>query len=240
MWWHADAYRVMNLKPTLDPQLGGTIDALERGSGLRVPASVREWYSVPGATAWLAHNRRNIFVSAGQLGDPLRGADYLASGRLVTETDCQYCCRWIVQLRPASPDAEPLVPIPETTTTPDDDPPVFLVDPEAPDSVADLYADRFSTYVLTSVWDASMWSPEIFADFDRPLPPHALAVLRQRYPELPTTYAWAGNQGCEAVYRFSDGADRIMIAVENDIALYVVISADSQPSLADIRAAIGL
>src|SRR5215475_11694030 len=74
----------------------------------------------------------------------------------------------------------------------------------------------------------------------RPLPSHALDALRQRYPEMPTTYAWAGNQGCEAICRFSDGSDRIMIAVENEMALYVVISTSSESGLNDIRAAIGL
>src|SRR6185503_10882831 len=102
------------------------------------------------------------------------GIDYVAGGQLALETDGQYCCRWVVPLSVVALDAEPLFPTPQTLTIDHDDPPVSLVDPEELDPVARIYAERFSTYVLTTVWDSAMWTAGVYADFDRLLPAHAL------------------------------------------------------------------
>ncbi|WP_204015006.1 hypothetical protein [Virgisporangium aurantiacum] len=214
------------------------IDALERRSGLRVPAAVREWYAVRDASAWLRERRGNVLVDAHDLGRPLNGVDYLGRGRLATETDCQFCCRWVVRLPAARDGTQPLFPLPQPSPVEVDDPPVFLVDPEDADSHEDRYADRFTTYVLTSVWDAHL-PAEAVSDFDRPLPPDALPTLRRRFPELPATYAWAGNQDCEAMYRF-DGAARILLAVKGPIMVYAVVATDDPATRAEVLATLGL
>ncbi len=228
----------MGLQPVLDPGVTAVIDALERRSGLRVPAAVREWYEVRGASEWLAQRRGNFLVSAHDLGTPLNGVDYLRRGRLATETDCQFCCRWVLRL-PLAPDGTlPLFPLPQPSSVEFDDPAVFLVDPEHADSHEDRYADRFTTYVLTSVWDASL--PDVaVSDFDRPLPPDALTTLRRRFHEMPATYAWAGNQDCEAMYRF-DGTARILLAVKNQVMLYTVVATDDPAARAEVLATLRL
>ncbi|WP_432842083.1 hypothetical protein [Dactylosporangium sp. CA-092794] len=67
------------------------------------------------------------------------------------------------------------------------------------------------------------------------MPRQALDTLRQRYVELPTTFAWAGNQPCDAVYRFT-GSASIMIAVRDETALYTFVTTDNKQELAKIRA----
>lgn len=228
----------MGLQPMLDPVVSAAIDALERRSGLRVPAAVREWYAVRGASAWLCERRGNHLVSAHDLGAPLNGVDYLERRRLATETDCQFCCRWVVRLPLTSDGTPPLFPLPEPSPADLDDPPVFLVDPEDADSHEDRYADRFTTYVLTSVWDADL-PAEAVSDFDRPLPPDALPTLRRRFHEMPATYAWAGNQPCEAMHRF-DGAARVLLAVKDRIMLYAVVAAADPAVRAEVLATLGL
>ncbi|MGI5175939.1 hypothetical protein ACQEVZ_28785 [Dactylosporangium sp. CA-152071] len=220
--------------------MSGWIDALEREWGLHVPLAVREWYSIQGAVEWLARHSDNILVSAARLGDPIDGLDYLDGGRLVTETDSQCCWRWVVRLRPPRYDGEPLFDLPEAPPiTVDEDPPVWIIDPDRHDPFEKLYADHFSNYVLTSVWTAQAFGKDSFFTDDDRLPRQALDTLRQRYLELPTTYAWAGNQPCDAVYRFT-GPARIMIAVRGETALYTFMATDSQQELAKIRAVLDL
>ncbi|WP_238015829.1 hypothetical protein KZZ52_28335 [Dactylosporangium sp. AC04546] len=220
--------------------MAGWIDALERESGLHVPPAVREWYSVRGAVEWLARHSDNILVSAAGLGDPIDGLDYLDGGRLVTETDAQCCWRWAVRLRPPRYEGEPLFHLPGAPpATLDEDPPVWIIDPDDDDPFEQLYADRFSEYVLTSVWTAQAFGKESFFTDDDRLPRQALDTLRQRYVELPTTYAWAGNQPCDAVYRFT-GPARVMIAVQGQTALHTVVATDSEQELARIRAVLDL
>ncbi|WP_191837399.1 hypothetical protein [Catellatospora chokoriensis] len=237
-WWHADAYRLMDLRPEMEPELVARLDDLERHSGLRLPAAVREWYSVGAAQRRLAERRQNPLTTTAELGEPRDRIDHLAHGRLITETDCQYCCHWVVRLAPWPDGTEPLFPLPGAASGPDDDPPVWVIDPDDRDVTLMPYADRFSDYLLTSVWD-SCEPADAFSGFDLPLPPHALDVLRQRYQELPTTYSWAGNQGCDAMYRF-DGAARVLIAVAGEIALYVVVSTTDPRHEAELRSLFGL
>jgi hypothetical protein len=134
-WWHASSYQMMGIRSSWDSHAAASMDALERWSGFHVPAAVREWHVVPGAAAWLARRRGNVAVASGRLGAPVGGIDYLARGLLVTETDGQNCCRWVVRLRPLPPryEPEPLFDLPEAATTiaaVEDDPPVWIVDPD--------------------------------------------------------------------------------------------------------------
>ncbi|MET7400321.1 hypothetical protein ABZS66_43230 [Dactylosporangium sp. NPDC005572] len=183
---------------------------------------------------WLARHSDNILVNAAGLGDPIAG------GRLVTETDSQCCWRWAVRLRPPRYAGEPLFHLPEVPPTVlDEDPPVWIIDPDDDDPFEKLYADHFSTYVLTSVWTAQAFGPDSFFTDDDRLPRQALDALRQRYVELPTTYAWAGNQPCDAVYRFT-GPANIMIAVRDETALHTFVATDNEQELARIRAVLDL
>ncbi len=232
MWWHADAYRLMGLEPIADPTLSARVEAVERRLGRPLPAAVREWFVTPGAAPWLADRRGNLMVSCDRLGEPLDGVDHLARNELAIETDSQYCCRWVVRLpRPDPTDGTGRFVALE-------DPLVDLVDPEGKVQLVQRYADCFSTYVFTSVWDAHLPNANSDWQFDHPLRPGALSELRRRYPELPTTYSWAGNQGCDAMFRF-DGEAKVLIALAGETALYSAVVAQSEKLRSAIQVLLG-
>jgi hypothetical protein len=232
VWWHADAYRLLGIEPTTDPALSAHLGAVERRLGRQVPAAVREWFTTTGAAAWLADRRGNFMVSSDRLGEPIDDVDHVSRGELAVETDCQYCCRWVVRLSTLDHSEGSNQPLPY------EDPAVDLVDPEGKDQLVQRYADRFSEYVLTSVWDAHLPSDASGWEFDHPLRPEALPELRRRYPELPTTFSWAGNQGCDAMFRF-DGDVKILLAVAGDTALYSAVVAKSAKVRSEVQELLG-
>jgi hypothetical protein len=148
---------------------------------------------------------------------------FLESGYLLLETDSQHCCRWVTPWN-----------------SHEDDPPVYLIDPDDRSCQSrSRYAATFSTYVFAQAWDALLWGSEVIAtDFDHPLPPQALPALASRFRQLPTTYGWAINQGCDAVYRF-DGDARVALAVQADTALWSVAAAPSPALAATIASVLG-
>ncbi|MBM2622522.1 hypothetical protein JIG36_44175 [Actinoplanes sp. LDG1-06] len=101
-------------------------------------------------------------------------------------------------------------------------------EPELPPSP---YADSFSDYLFTADWDTRLLA-EGSAEFDYPLPERAIPALRRQLDELPSTYSWAGNQGCDRVYRFG-GPARVLVAVAGDQVLYSVAD---DPRHADLSA----
>jgi hypothetical protein len=88
------------------------------------------------------------------------------------------------------------------------------------------YAGTFSDYAFTAAWDAALWTAEVSADFNHPLPAGALDALKTRLTALPTTYGWAMNQSCDAVYRF-EGSAKVAVAVTGGTALWSAIAVPS-------------
>ena len=119
------------------------------------------------------------------------------------------------------------------------DPPVYLIDPDDDACVTrSRYAATFSDYTFTAAWDATLWAGDSSVDFDHPLAGGALTVLRHRLTELPTTYGWAINQGCDAVYRFA-GAAQVAVAVAGDTAVWSAIASPSPAVSGAFAALIG-
>lgn len=221
MVWNASAYRVLNAPLDEHPDASLRLAELESQHGLRLPAAVREWFAI-GADELLAQRSDNLVSRAVTLSCS-ECVNYLRSGHLLLEIDSQDCCRWVTPVQGAGAD-----------------PPVYLVGPndltcESPT----LYAERFSSYVHASTWDASVWHAEqVSADFDHSLNDGALVWLRTRLSELPTTFAWAHNQECEAVYRF-DGAAQVAVAVRGEIAAWSVVVTQSPVLRSSIAKAVG-
>jgi hypothetical protein len=197
---------------------------LEHLAGSRLPAAVREWF-VGGGDERLVSMTDNVITKAVDLAGSDVGR-FLGSGYLLLETDSQHCCRWVTPLHAV-----------------DDDPPVYLVDPE--DYACDSrtrFADRFSSYTLTCAWDALLWHDDgIRTDFDYPLSSTVLDQLKARLSELPSTHGWAGNQGCDTVYRFEghDEPVRVGVAVRDTVVLWSVISAPSPGTAESIARMVG-
>jgi len=183
--WNEAAFRI------LDMSSGGRDGAellaeAERRMSRLLPAAIREWFS-SGA------DRRLAELSDNRIADPSSfTGEFLMAGLLLLETDSQYCCQLVATLDEG------------------DNPPVYVVDPDDfAGTTRSRYADNFTTYTEAVVWDAllrgvddAMWS------FDHEVEPDAVEGLAALLRQGATTYGWAHNQGCDAVYRF-DGKARV-------------------------------
>jgi hypothetical protein len=193
------------------------VAAFERWVGAGLPAAVREWFVTDGPGR-IAAGQDNVLTGHDELvrlGPTGPGGRYLP-----LERDSQDCCAWVVPLDEG------------------DDPPVYLVDPDADtddaiDATRTRYVDRFTAYTRVKAWDVALFAAARESggdfEFDTALPAGALGRLSERLVALPTTYGWAGNQTCDAMYRF-DGAARIAVAVQGDVALWSVV-ASGDPAL---------
>lgn len=204
MVWNEASLRLLDIPSdeTGDVNLAADID---RWIGRRLPAAVAEWFRV-GADRRLAQLSDNHIVTVALLGNSDH-ARFLDAGLLLLETDSQHCCRWVTPLATG------------------DNPAVYLIDPDdfASESLTP-YADRFTAYTETAVWDALLFRTEdAIWSFDHELRPDAIHTLDEMLDRRPTTYGWAHNQGCDAVHRF-DGPTRVAIAVTGSTAVWTVTS----------------
>ncbi|GHJ49121.1 hypothetical protein Cs7R123_64630 [Catellatospora sp. TT07R-123] len=187
--------------------------ALRERLDVELPAAVREWLTSDGPDL-LYDPRGNRLATAStvtRLDDTPPGSDYVW-----LETDCQDCCDWFVRVDEG------------------DDPPVYLLDPEDGTGESRLeYAARFSDYALVRVWEKRMFDAEVDFLLHRRIPPGAVEVLRERLTELPVTYGWAGNQGCEQVLRF-DGPAMVGLALIGDTAVWSVVISDDPALRAEL------
>ena len=192
------ALRMLGL--STDNQAG--VDELERRIGRRLPAAVREWFGL-GADRRLAELTDNRITDLASLP-----GEFLTAGLLLLETDSQYCCQLV------------------TTLDEGDNPPVYVVDPDDfAGETRSRYAETFTTYTEAVVWDALLRGvDEAVWSFDHEIRPGAIENLANILTPGPTTFDWAHNQGCDAVYRFH-GEARVAVASAGGTALWTVTSA---------------
>lgn len=203
MVWNEAALQMLDV-PVDRTHGAGLVMDVERWLRRRLPAAVAEWFRT-GADRRLAQISDNHIANLASLSGDDR---FLDAGLLVLETDSQYCCRWVTPLDGG------------------DDPVVYLIDTDdfTGESRAP-YVDSFTAYTEADVWDARLFRADDNAwSFDHELRPDAVATLGTMLERRPTTFGWAHNQGCEAVYRF-DGAARAAIAVAGTKALWTITSA---------------
>ena len=207
MAWNSAAYAMLGPDDE-SAEARADLTELEHATGAPLPEAVREWYLLGGDRRLAAISSNLVTQTPDFKGQTINR--FLPSGFLLLETDSQHCCRWVV-----------------ATSTTNDDPPVYLIDPDDDACMTRTrYANTFSDYAFTCAWDAELWNGELLTDFDHPLPLGALDTLKARLTMLPTTYGWAMNQSCDAVYRFN-GPALIALAVSGTTALWSAIAASS-------------
>lgn len=88
------------------------------------------------------------------------------------------------------------------------------------------------------MWDAQLYRAED-ADWslDHDLRPDAITELDAMLGRRPTTFGWAHNQGCDAIYRF-DGPARI--AVAGNTAIWTITSTSDPDLRARIADTLGI
>ncbi len=203
--YHQATFDLLGLTPTVAHGAVKLLDGIEAVSRCALPQSVREWYSLEGADAIMEQ-----YGAGGYGGDPAvrlnelgtaydewygkpGPANFVALGWLIIMHENQGVCNWAVSLD-------------------DSEDPYVAVEVDSSDSANsladirwDLFADHFSTFVYTRVFDFGN-SHSLMGQLE-PLGRDDLAFLKDSFKEEPRTFRWPGT----ANYRFSDENGRIVV-----------------------------
>ena len=197
--YHQAALRLLDEKPVISSEASAIFERLKRERGFILPASIKEWYALEYAEDILSrYPPAGTVRSVEQLGKPetywsngaLHENDLLKQGLLLIMTEIQNAWFWAVQLNG------------------EDDPPVVVSNELKPSATWRLYADTFSVFVYTCMWDSLVINPEDqMSGYKKFLLPAELHFLRERFEEGPRTYTFP-----DAVdYRFSSDNQRILL-----------------------------
>jgi hypothetical protein len=202
--FHHATFELLGIQPRTSPAELRVLERTEQRLGMRLPPSVREWYSYDGALPVLAvHSNADRPV-------PVQEFSLTEStvGRLISiRWENQGVCNWAILLDGS------------------DDPPV-LVDVDSGGTVWQPLAQKFSTYVYTCVWDyhVVLRRPALVQAQNGPLSPRSLQMLQELFDERPRTFGWPGS----AQYRFDGGQHGILIwSTEGQQADWFVGAADA-------------
>ena len=197
--FHSAVFEMLGARPERSERANLELDDAERRIGLRLPASVREWYSCKKALAILAeHSNADPPI-------PIREfttCDSALGTLLPIRRENQGVCYWAVRIDGS-------------------DDPAVVVDVDSNGWIP--CADRFSKYVYACVWDyrAVLHQPGLVQAQNRPLGPEVLQILRACFVEQPETYGWPG-----CTHRFAGDRGGILIWESLDQADWFVGSPD--------------
>jgi len=202
--FHRASFELLGTQPRTSTTALCELERTEQRIGMRLPPSVREWYSYDGALPILAaHSNEDPPIPVQEFS-----LTESTAGRLIPiRWENQGVCTWAILLDGS------------------DDPPV-LVDVDSDGTVWQPLADKFSTYVYTCVWDYHVVfrRPALVQAQNRPLSPQALQVLQGLFDERPRTFGWPGS----AQYRFDGSQHGVLIwSTENQQADWFVGAADA-------------
>jgi hypothetical protein len=194
--FHQATCELLGMPPVVDLPSRAAIAERERQLGVKLPASVAEWYSLPGAVNVLVGATDDHAVRIEELGEPFDGwgkgpRDLVGEGLLLIRTENQGVCHWAVRLDDGA------------------DPRVLIEVDSKPDAVIwRLHAASFSDYVRTLAWDALAFGlPFGLAAQDAPLERHDLALLEREFVQKDRTWGWPGHTN----YRFERGDQRVIV-----------------------------
>jgi hypothetical protein len=188
--------------------------------GIQLPTAVAEWYSLPAAHQLIATNSGDELVPLSTLGEPIPfwpdttgqgflDRDFLREGRLFLGSENQGVVLWAV---PVDEGPDPRV----------------MVDKSPPDGSWITFAETFSDYAETLVWDLLMFGDRFglghregappawhgVAAQSAPLTDAELAALTTAFEKRPRTYGWPAP----TTYRFERPGQKVLIWASNDQA----------------------
>lgn len=214
--FHQCTYDLLEVQPRRSEAAIELVSELDSRCGGRLPAAVKEWYSLDGAVNILAKKTSDHLVPLEELGkvfDDWYGGgrrDFVAEGYLVIMTENQGVCNWAVPLN-----------------SEEEDPPVLVEVESSPNVVWKPFADRFSIFVNTIVCD---WIDSIhLCAQDTPLADKDLGFLREHFTEGYSTYNWPAKQS----YRFRQQDQYILVWAGEDQTDWH-LAADSADSLYEL------
>ena len=195
--FHSQTLKLLNVDPVISDSALTKLDAVEARIGRELPASIREWYALNGASELLHQYSNNDWpLEVNDFGQPqkvtLNGAphDLLARDLVVFRYENQGVCVWAFGIDGS------------------DDPPVY-VDVDSQFKSWIKCAPTFSEHLYAWMWDyAKVFTKELLVQAqNEPLSETALDILRGNLDTGPVTYGWPGH----TQYRFSKGDQRLLI-----------------------------
>jgi hypothetical protein len=194
--YHQQTVALLDPIPRVSPEALAAMDERERALGIRIPASVREWYSLEGAVelletysnddhpvrlaelgepdwdwhAFREHLKPRVAESDWDAGEPEWQGDALAGNPLVFMNENQACCRWAVPLEQAND-------------------PVVLVQNDAMLGWRKV-SDRFSSFVYSYIWNYRYvhFATCILEAKGQSVTPSTLGFMSEHYLQAATTH----------------------------------------------------
>jgi hypothetical protein len=220
--YHHATFDLIGEKPVFSDRNIALLEELEAKRNIKLPASVKEWYSLKKAEEILRQYSNDDHIrSVVEFGNSeqylLGEFDLLSEGLLVLMVENQSTCTWAVKLDNS------------------DDPPVLLtLDDLRPKSHWEINTDNFSTFVYTQVWDfKGIYSECNVQGESKSLSEAELRFLKENFTEGPQTYGYPGM----FCYRFQRGDKGILITELEDMvkdASWWVLWAESEESLLEL------
>ncbi len=213
---HARTLKLLNIAPAISDGAVAKLDAVEARIGRKLPASVREWYSLEGAPEILRQYSNDDWpLEVSEFGLPREDThgggphDLLARDLVVFRYENQGVCVWAFGMDGT------------------DDPPVY-VDFDSQFKTWTKCAPTFSEHLYAWMWDyAKVLTTDLLVQAqNKPLSETALGILRGNLDSGPETYGWPGH----TQYRFSKGDQRLLIWASDDQADWW-LTADREESL---------
>jgi len=200
--YHGATFQLLGAEPEKTRAAESVIEKVETHLGLKLPESIRDWYSRHGAIEVLTTHSN---------GDPLVPIEKFSiierqSRRLIPfREENQGVCNWAIALD----DSE--------------DPPIYVeVDSGGKDW--QLLAPTFSDYVFSCVWDYRMifFNPALVQAQNQPLTESAVKALRRDFRPRVMTQGWPGS----TQFRFQSDSGAILIWASENQADWFVASPD--------------
>jgi hypothetical protein len=217
--FHAATFELLDLTPVLSPSAVAELDRVEKRIGRKLPASVREWYSIDGACRIMReYSNDDPPIPVNELGSPRRDTrgggpvDLISRNLVPFRYENQAVCIWAFRIDGT------------------DDPPVE-VDLNTYFRTWTPCGVSFSQHLYASTWDfACVLTRELLVQAqNRPLTTSALGHLQSHFTSGPTTFGWPGH----TQYRFNHNDKRILIWASDRQADWW-LSADNEESLGEL------
>jgi hypothetical protein len=219
--YHQRTFNLAGIIPELDPSAEAQLIVLETQLGQKLPASLREWYSLKNGAdliiggadhvQTIAELRlANLDAERNQWADTWR---YMPDDMLLIIVENQGVCLWTVQLNGS------------------DDPPVYSRVNED-NQTWQLCDVTFSQFVFNRLWDWLRWEDMLWHTAP-PLAPNSLRLLREHFFEHPSSCVFTDTY----VYRFQRETQCIQIRVNLEMGNSLWrLRADSDANLAQLVA----
>jgi hypothetical protein len=217
--FHSETLKLLGVTPSISRRAVSELDNVETRIGRKLPASVREWYSLEDACDLLErYSNSDLPIQVSEFGVPREDThgggpyDLLSRGLVVFRYENQAVCVWAFRIDGS------------------DDPPVE-VDYDSQFEVWTQCAPKFSAHIYAWMWDFALvlMRKMLLQAQNFPLSETALGKLREQFDAGPVTHGWPGH----TQYRFSEGDKRILIWASEGQADWW-LTADSEDSLRDL------